>query len=416
MANLASAIMEGAGFGSLSNIDMGNYDYSDSILAESSFINSAMATLYTDIVEAEQSYMVSDVVTAATYIREVSNGNSIDGYALLEASVGGAIEKIKNAFKKFIAKVKEYYRKVIDWFKAMFANGEKFVNQFGDKIKEKARNYGKKFSYEGFKYTYDTGKNKAKQVKDKVRSIVNEKLDGYNVAGDFDKDTFKAKIAPTLAGDFDEDKAGSSSEVVDEIIEKQLKFDDTADMRKELAKAFRDDSEKKVTITGFEGNSVDIMLKFIKDESSKINTVEKDLNTYETAVKKVIKQLDKVENWKDEGEGDDVEKSNTAKVNNASWLSSIITGLLNTYKVPCEVEIQAIKDISKDWLGALKKFYNYRPAKESVEVYDAEAYATLENYIVLEGEGKDDDDDEEVNESYGSDIADILDLASKYRF
>lgn len=414
MANLASAIMEGAGFGSLSNIDMGNYDYSDSILAESSFINSAMATLYTDVIEAEQSYMVSDVVTAATYLREASNGNSIDGHALLEASVGGAIEKIKNAFKKFIAKVKEYYHKVIDWFKAMFANGEKFVSQFGDKIKEKARNYGKKFSYEGWKYTLESGKAAAKKAKDAIDNKIREQIDSYDYATDFDADTFKAKISAKLDSNFDEDKAKPASEVVDDFIEKTLKFDDTADMRKELTKAFRDDSEKKVKITNFEGNSVDKMLKFIKDESTTINNLEKDLNKYETNVKKVIKQLDKVENWKEDGEGKD--KTNDARVNNASWLSSIVTGLLNTYKVPCEVEIQITKDAAKDWLGALKKFYNYRPAKESVEVYDAEAYATLENYIVLEGEGKDDDDDEEVNESYGSDIADILDLASKYRF
>lgn len=412
MANLASAIMEGAGFGSLSNIDMGNYDYSDSILAESSFINSAMATLYTDVIEAEQSYMVSDVVTAATYLREASNGNNIDGQALLEASVGGAIEKIKNAFKKFIAKVKEYYRKVIDWFKAMFANGEKFVDQFGDKIKEKSRKYGKKFSYEGWKYTFSPGKAAVDKAKKAIEAKIRNQIDNYDFVTDFDKDAFKAKISATLDSKFDEDKVTPASEVVDDFIEKTLKFDDAADMRKELTKAFRDDSDKKVKITNFEGNSVDQMLKFIKDESTTINNLENDLTKYENNVKKVIKQLDKVENWKEDGEGKD---TNDARANNASWLSSIVTGLLNTYKIPCEVEIQMTKDAAKDWLGALKKFYNYRPAKESVEVYDAEAYATLENYIILEGEGNG-DDDEEVNESYGSDIADILDLASKYRF
>lgn len=413
MANLASVIMEGSGFGSLS-VDLGNYDYSDTILAESSFINSAMATLFTDVVAAEQSYMVSDVVAAATYIHEASNGNTIDAYALLEASVGGAIDKIKNAFKKFINKIKEYYHKVIDWFKAMFSNAEKFVKNFGDTIKEKSRKV-KGFKYEGFKYTISAGEAEVEKLRKAIDSEIKRTIEGFDfVANSPTSEDFKTKILSKLDVNFNEDDLPSSSEVVDEYIEKNLKYSDTTEMKSEVADKFRDDMSKKSTITDFEGNSVDSMIKFLKDSSSTISKLENQLSKYEENVKKVIKQLDKAENWETKGEGND--SANTAKVSHASYLSSIITGLLNTYKVPCEVEIQIKKDITKDWLGALKKFYNYRPAKESVEVYDAEAYATLENYIILEGGGNGDDDDEEVNESYGSDIADILDLASKYRF
>lgn len=411
MANLASVIMEGSGFGSLS-VDLGNYDYSDTILAESSFINSALATLFTDVVEAEQSFMVSDVVAAATCIHEASNGNVIDARALLEASVGGAIDKIKNAFKKFINKIKEYYHKVIDWFKAMFSNAENFVKNFGDAIKEKSRK-AKGFKYEGFKYTIKDGESEVEKLRKAIDEEIKRTIDGFDfVANSPTSEEFKTKILGKLDINFNEDDMPSSSEVVDEFIEKHLKYIDTAEMKSEIANKFRDDMSKKSTIVDFEGNSVESMIRFLKDNSSTISKLENQLNKYEENVKKVIRQLDKAANWETKGEGN--ESANTAKVNHASYLSSIVTGLLNTYKVPCEVEIQIKKDIAKDWLGVLKKFYNYRPAKESVEVYDAEAYATLENYIVLEGEGK--DDDEEVNESYGSDISDILDLASKYRF
>lgn len=413
MANLASVIMEGSGFNSTS-VDLGSYDYSDSVVEESSYVNSAIATLFTDIMESEQGYMVTDVVGAATAIREMTSGNFVDTSAILEASISGAIEKIKNAFRKFIAKIKEYYHKVVNWFKAMFSNAESFVNNFGPQIKDKSRKT-KGFKYNGFKYTLDAGDSEVLRLRGKIEKKMQSLIGGFDfMKNSPTKAEFKEAVLKNLSETYDSEAEESVSEYVDKIID-GLGYDDTSDLTDELYKKYRDDSTVKVEIKDFEGNSADSMLKFLKDSKTTIGKLEDHVNKYEEKVKSVISKLDTASKW-EKGKGEENAKANESLAANASWISSMMTGLLNLYKVPCNVEINVKKAVSKEWLSALKKFYNFKPAKESVEVFDDEAYATLENYIILEGEGKDDDDDEEVNESYGSDIADILDLASKYRF
>lgn len=421
MANLAKIIMEGSSFGS-SSVDMGNYDYSTSAIEESSYIDSAMATLFTDIMEAEQGYMVGDIVGSATVIRESTNGNAIDAGAVFEGVVGNGIARIKEAFKKFIAKVKEFYKKVIDWFKAMFSNAETFVKNFGTVIKDKARK-AKGFKYTGFKYTLETGDAKVKDLKKKINDKMVATIGKYDyMAKGASVADFKAAVASVVSASFKEEDKPSPSEVVDEFTS-TLGYNDADEMRTNLVEDYRDGANSKATIVDFEGNSVDKMLAFLKGSKKTISDLESDLSNYESKVQNVIKKLDKY----DGGKGDGADNI----VANASYISSIMTSLLNLYKVPCNVEIAIKKAVAKEWLSALKKFYNYRATKESVEVYDDEAYATLENSLILEADDMEDD----VEEGCGggkkktmekgcsteegcseSAVADILELASRYTF
>ena len=425
MANLATVIMEGAGFGS-SSVDMGDYDFSASALGEASYMESAVATLFTDIMEAEQGYMVSEVVAAATIVREGSLGNEVDGPAIFEGVVGNGIAKIKAAFQKFIAKVKEFYHKVINWFKAMFSNAENFVKNFGKAIKDKARK-AKGFQYTGFKYTMSTGDAKVKKLKDDINKEMVARIGDFDfMAKGTSVNDFKAAVASKVSSSFKEDDNPTATEVVEEFIG-TLGYDDIEDMKTGLTEDYRDGSNAKVTIVDFDGNSVDTMLNFLKDSKKTISGLETDLANYETKVKNIVSKLDKY----DGGKGDGADNI----VANASWISSIMTGLLNLYKVPCNIEIAIKKAMAKEWLSALKKFYNYKATKESVEVYDDEAYATLENSLILEADCEDGECEEPAEEGCGggkkknmegcsstkeacseSAVADILELASRYTF
>lgn len=429
MANLAKIIMEGAGFSS-SSVDMGDFDYSATALEESSYVDSAMATLFTDIMEAEQGFMVADIIGTATVIREQAAGNDIDSTAILEGVVGNGIARIKAAFQKFIAKIKEFYKKVIDWFKAMFSNAENFVKNFGTAVKDKARK-AKGFKYTGFKYTLGAGDSKVASLKNSIDTKMKATIGGFDYMAKGSSTSsaeFKAAIASKVSSSFKEDDVPSASEVVDDYIS-TLGYSDIDDMRNNLTEDYRDGSNTKTTIVDFEGNSVDSMLKFLKDSKKTISDLETDLKKYEDRVGNVIQKLNKYEAAKGADGAENI-------VSNASYISSVMTSLLNLYKVPCNVQIAIKKAVSKEWLSALKKFYNYKATKESVEVYDDEAYATLENSIILEADCEDGECEEPAEEGCGggkkkkdmegcsstkeacseSAVADILEMASRYTF
>ena len=383
MANMASIIMEGAGVGNNTSTDLyGNFDFSASAVEESSYVASAIAGLFCDIMEAEQSYKVADVIGAATIVRESRLGNTVDAVAIQEGIVKSGIERLKTAFQKFIAKIKEYYHRVINWFKAMFSNAEDFVKNYGDMIKKKAAKV-KDFHYSGFKYTIEKGDGNCESIKDAVDKKIDSLAGAIGDLKSKSKTEFYEYVKTSVFGSKyggafkdDADRA-SSSDVVEEFISKEIsvvKASDISELREELINSYRDGDDQKSDIKDFEGNSVDKMLKTI----SKFET---ELKKYENNVNKVIQKLNGLTAKDGDDKGDEI-------VNCASYVSSLVSAFLNLYKVPCDVRINIYKTISSEWLGALKKFYNFKgnAVKESTVVEDLEAYATLESSLVLEGE------------------------------
>lgn len=424
MALMSTMIMEGVNAGSSAEVDLyGGYDFSASAVAESSYMTSACATLFSNVMEAEQAFMVSDVVGAAMVIREQRAGNDIDQVAVYEGIIKNGIEKLKNAFQKFIAKVKEYYKRVIDWFKAMFSGAENFAKQYGDMIKKKAQKV-KDFHYSGFKYTVAAGDKKSDTFGEAVKTQMNDLIgSGYDIAK-----TAKTKAefhemlrtGGKLAADFKEDDKPTSTEEIEKFISSKSSSSNISDLRTELIEEYQDGDSSKSDIKDFEANSVDEMVKFLKDSNNKTTKWESQLKTYEEKVNKVIQKLNSFTAKDGEAGGDNL-------VSNASYISSLMSAYLNLYKVPCEVKIGMYKAISRDWLGVLKKFYNFKgnAVKESVE-YDPESIAMLESSLVLEGEdcgdGGDGDDGKSSKSDKGGDgeaatesvLSGILDIAGQY--
>lgn len=426
MAMMSAMIMEGVNAGSADTDLYGSYDFSASAIAESSYMTSACATLFSNIMEAEQGFMVSDVVGAATVIREQRAGNEIDQVAVYEGIIQSGIEKLKSAFQKFIAKVKEYYKKVIDWFKAMFANAETFAKQYGDMLKKKAQKV-KDFHYTGFKYTITNGDKKAdafgEAVKSKMNDLIGKDYDIAKTAKTKQEFHEMLRSSGTLAADFKEDDKPTSTEEIEKFISSKSSSSDISDLRTELIEEYQDGDSSKSDIKDFEANSVDEMVKFLKDSNNKTTKWESQLKTYEEKVGKVIQKLNSFMAKDGEAGGDNL-------VSNASYISSLMSAYLNLYKVPCEVKIGMYKAISRDWLGVLKKFYNFKgnAVKESVE-YDPESIAMLESSLVLEGEdcgdGGDGDGGKSSKPDKGDDggeaatesaVSGILEIADRYAF
>lgn len=388
MANLASVILEGANL-TTSSIDTSDYDYSDLVVAESSYFDSAVATLFTDIMEAEQEFMVADVVGAATIIRESTLGNNVDAVAVTEGVIKNGIEKIKNAFKKFLAKIKDYYHKIIAWFKAMFSNAEDFVKNYGDEVKKKASKV-KGFTYKGYKYTLETGNNKVESIKSEIDGAISNCLNGFdfvNKATEISSEGLKNQLKDAISDSFKEDDKPSATEVVDKFLEEKFKYSDIAEMNTELRDLFRDGDTEKKEIKDFEENSVTEMLTFLKTSSKTINKFETELNKHEATINKVINKLNGIKI-----EGDNSDKL----INNISYISSIVTSYLNAYKAACNVRITANKDAASDYLSVLKKFYSYKYFKGVKEAFiPTDEYPALESSYLFESDDVEEEDDED---------------------
>lgn len=399
MANLASVIMEGTGFGTPS-VNTDAYDYSHAVITETSYLNSAVATLFTDIMEAEQQYMVADVIGAATVIRENSFGNDVDTAAVIESVISSGIAKLKSAWTKFIAKIKEFFKRVINWFKAMFANAKEFEKNYGKLIKEKARK-AKGFKYNGFKYTESKGKAEVEKITGAIDTKIDDTLGkGFEAAKNCaTKADLKQQLvtAGVLSGTF-KDEDANSSEVVDDFVEK-LGYADSSEMTEEIYKAYRDGDDTKKEISDFEENSVDEMLRTLKDGQKKIDDLGKAQKKYEDTVNKVIKKLDGIEKDKN-AKGDAAETAENNIVSNASYVSSLLTGYLNVYKSATNEQINAHKAMMTDYLSILKKFYNYKGNKDYVAQMNS--YVPFEYSAMESADPEDDDDDsKDVEEGFG---------------
>lgn len=404
MANLASIILEG--INTTPSTDYNDYKFdSNRVVMDSSFPDMAIATLFTNIMETEQSYMVADVVGAATVIYECNNGNEVDPVNVQESIIKDGIAKLQAAFKKFINKIKEYYHKVIAWFKAMTSNAEDFAKNFGDAIKKKANTKSKGFRYTGFKYTLSNGKTYSDRVKKLANDKMSEVLKSFDAVKDLNATELGAYLRNEglISKDFKVDEKPSASDVIDEELNKSLRVSDISDLKTEITEAYRDGESEPHIIDDFEDNSVSEMVDMLKTSGKFISDLEKEVRNYEKPVNAIIKKLDGFKAEKDE-------EGATNLVSNASYLSSLMTAWLNIYKVPCECTISIYKGATSEYLGILKKFYRYKGVKESSEIFEPEMYA------LLEADTEDDEDGEPKDAATESVITGILEQAARYTF
>lgn len=422
MSNLATMLMEGANAYTPETL-YGDFDFSATAVAESEYMGEACAELFSGIMEADHHYMVADVVATATIIHENANGGNVDVQAVSEGIIKDGVARLVAAFKKFIAKIKEFYKRVIDWFKAMFSKSSDFVSKFGSKMKDKAKKV-KGFEYKGFKYKIAAGDTAAEGFAAEVKKLMVGTVDGIDFAKEgITKDELSERLRNkgVITGKFDDEKAPSTTDAVEKVISSKGPngASNAAELREELVKKYTDDETAKVVIKDFEGNSVDSMLAFLKDANTKISKFQGQLKSFESSTDSIIKKLNGIK-------AADDSKEESAIVSNASYISSFMSAYLNLYRIPCDVQISMYKTISKEWLGAMKGFYNYKgnkPVKESVEL-DLDSYATLESTLVLEGcgdgasdcggKGEGSEKDEKDESATESALSSILEAANAY--
>ena len=386
-------------------VDVSGYDYSGCAIAESTWVDSACESLISDIYKVDKAYHTADIIGQVQVMQEGANPE-----VLLEGIVKSGIEKIKEAFRKFWAKLKEWFKKVKDYFKAMFLTGSKFVKEFKKAIQDKKADG---FKYTAFKYTLDSGEWEAvfKKVEEKISDLTDAVIEipaQYNkISTDALKaynDRYKANIkgetknpntgedAPighqwveTKAAETKKSYHGfdnealkrslkidigelSASEFQDDFIKKLgKKSDDITELTDYLKATFRDGDDEESEWEDFESNSKEDMMSLIENGGKAISDIERAEKKFENAINSIIKAYDKVKSTDESGE---------AGYKVAQKISGYLSALLAVGKVPSTTKVDAYKEAMASYERILKSFLRWKPVKEGYEGYGSMEPAT----------------------------------------
>lgn len=397
---IAKTLLEAAGV-----VSRDNYDFSTEAHIGSDYLSAAVVEFTESICEYDKQFMVADVIGSVKVLTEGANVT-----AVTEGIVSSGIEKIKKAWKKLLEKIKEYYRKVVDFFKALLLTGKDFVDKFGKDLQDKAKNAG--FTYTGYDYKITTGDNKVKAIIDAgkadIAKLVGDNNNFDNAVG-FDKTTLGKRVGTTS----DDKLKMSSDEYQDDFCSRVAKSSNLEELVTDLEYLYRD-GDSKVESMDMNTAKAKEMCEFISGSNKQISTIERDRDTLTRTINGVIRKLDSI-------------KSDEEGYNAASTVSKYMGKVSNVMEKVATVRVAMYREITKNYTAVLKALYRFKPAKEefdpsiNVEMEEGCNQSADEDLkdmeealqIYLEGDcneedDDDDKDDDDVEESFFAQAARYL--------
>lgn len=122
-----------------------------------------------DMYEIQTGILIADVVIEESVLESAVGMEEIE--SVMEGVVKDSLEKLKEFFIKLRNKIVAWFKKAVDNIKIFFSTGEKFIKNYGDRIRAAAAN-AKDFEYEGIKYNPEAGFAKTKEVSAKLKELV----------------------------------------------------------------------------------------------------------------------------------------------------------------------------------------------------------------------------------------------------
>lgn len=201
MSNLATMIMEGSNYGFGKANLAHSYDHEDG----AGLIAMESAEALRDIFEAE--FYVPNTCTIAAALEGASCVEESSQAAIMEASLKGAFEKIKQFFIKLKEKVKEFIHNIKRYLTGIFGNDVKWVTNYEKELKALSAK-----DLKGYKikmYNYTIGETISKDELDKmseellntVQSLIDKEIishtgdsSEHGRGEEYDSDKFKAEL------------------------------------------------------------------------------------------------------------------------------------------------------------------------------------------------------------------------------
>lgn len=338
-----------------------NTYYSDNINCESyngamdASIESSDAILYE---AAEEFYKINAGLYVADIMIESAVLEGANESVLIEGAVGNVIEKIKNAFKKLWAKIKAWFGQVKRFFKILFMNGKKFVNEFKIEINHKE---GKGFTYNGWVWDIDKATDKAKEKIGLIDKLYNGVVSDIKKATDELKDS-RSKYITSIKDNYDYDS-------ITEFLDKEMGNVELGDFLKDLEETAHGGTSKEEVENFDQGMSKDGMMNYIVGNGKAIKEIEDADKEVDKNFKNIINALNSAEK-----SYLSATKSNTD--NNASVIGSVVSKLSAVGRAALTRNqsinsrlIELMKQCAKDYESILKAFLRYKPKKESFGSY-----------------------------------------------
>lgn len=339
--SLVASLMQTANGGL---IDTSNYDQLFEH-ASDNFIDEVMMQFVQELYTIDEAYMTADIIGSTKVITE-----GADPHALMESMLASGIEKIKAAWNKFLAGIKAFFNKVIDFFKSLVMSGKKFVKEFGDKLKDKAKG-NPDWEWNGFDYNIGAGDGKVTSYLSTVDSKFNDLLGGMTV--DAAASAAGSEIGKRAGDGKDHEKnIPNREDTKDELLKKLGQTDDTSGLKSDLYEIYRGgDSKSKQKLGGASG--VDKMMKFITSSVDQVSEFTKQKRTFENQASNVINKLDAYS--RQSGKTD----AETNLYKYVSGVSAALNACVEIRKTIMDVRINVYKEAARAYTGALKMFLNF---------------------------------------------------------
>lgn len=218
MSNLATMIMEGSNYG----FGRANLTHSYGHEDGAALIAMESAEALRDIFEAE--FYVPNTCTIAAALEGASCVEESSQAAIMEASVKGVFQKIKDFFIKLKEKVKDLLHRIIRYLKSIFMSDAKWVEQYKDDLKALSSADLKGYEVKLYNYTIESAMSKDElaksstalmdQTKDYIddiisrsagRTISNDEVDSDKLDEEFD-DAYLEYVKSILKKPVDEDE------------------------------------------------------------------------------------------------------------------------------------------------------------------------------------------------------------------
>lgn len=330
----------------------GGFEFNEPLDIENmSYIESA----YDDPFEAGMNLVAESEYNYNNIMKAVA----LDELYALE-STGAELVYESGRISSFLNKVKEFFKKLWEKVKGIFAKFIALINSYAQSDKDFVKKYRpilnkinpKDFSYKGFRFDVTAGNGVTKPDKarfpdmllpEEIGKETNEKdLKDY-------KTKFEDDALETLLDNFRAHVLKASSGV------------DSSDFADELFELFRSGERKPEVIDDITSADIREALSVIENTKTSKKTAEDSLKAFKKEIESLIKQYDNAEKTAYKS-SDAIE---VAKAGAYSVTSNLLKEAMNINQLYLTAQLKAIKDYNRQCKSLCVKLINYKPKQES---------------------------------------------------
>lgn len=322
------------------------------------FLDDACIELTAGILSVNEAYYTADIIGSCRVITEGANAETV-----MENIIQSGIGRLVDLWKRFLAKVRAFFNKVIQLAKSMVLTGKKFVDEYGEKIKTRAKSVSKfAMKYNGYAYDTDAGAKLIGTYLDIFAADMDELVGNIDDAGS--KTT--ADIMKAIGVKSEKDRVSASDHLYEVVRKCDGQATAVSDLTDNIRRTYRGGDTEPGEHT-LKSDEIDGMLEFVAKAKGITTNATNQKRQMEGLCNNVIRKLQTVQK-------DDKDKTDD-KYETASTISSWLSTLLAAFRTIMSVGISMVKEAVAGYTRVLRKVLNTSDKKlvgESFYAFEGE--------------------------------------------